>query len=217
MSVPLAPRIANIFISYVTYIRQMFWPTRLAFFYPYPHTILAWKAVLASLVVVGISVLAIRAWQTRPYFTVGWFWYIGTLVPVIGVVQVGMQAHADRYMYVPMVGLLLILAWAAAEAAQKWPWTRSLIAVAAFVSCGACMALTWKQAAYWQNSETLFHRAIEVTQENWVAEYNLGTYLLTAGRGVDVRTVRLRSLILRQPSAPSRITPGRVTTSASAR
>src|SRR5712692_6836414 len=72
MSVPLAPRIANIFISYVTYIRQMFWPTRLAFFYPYPHTILAWKAVLASLVVVGISVLAIRAWQTRPYFTVGW-------------------------------------------------------------------------------------------------------------------------------------------------
>jgi protein O-mannosyl-transferase len=184
-AVPLATRTANVFISYVTYIGQMFWPARLACYYPYPQSIQASHAAVAFAVVLAVSVLAILAWRERPYLAVGWFWYLGTLVPVIGLVQVGEAAHADRYMYIPMVGLLLMLAWGAADVVKKWPRTKPAIATAAVVSCAACMALAWKQTAHWQNSETLFQHAIEVTQDNWLAEYDLGIYLNTMGRSAD--------------------------------
>jgi tetratricopeptide (TPR) repeat protein len=178
LQVPLPARIANGFVSYVTYIRQMFWPARLAFYYPFPSSILVWK-VIGSVAIIGLlSTAAALAWRTRPYITVGWFWYIGTLVPVIGLVQVGTQGHADRYMYIPMVGLLMILAWGAAEIAEKWPLTRPAFAGVAAVSVVACMVLTWKEASYWQNSEILYQRALDVTERNWLAEYQLGTYLL---------------------------------------
>jgi tetratricopeptide (TPR) repeat protein len=183
-SVPLALRMANVFISYVTYIRQTLWPTRLAFFYPY-HSIPPRQVVFSLTIVLGVSALAIWAWRRQPYFTVGWFWFIGTLIPVVGVVQAGRQAHADRYMYVPMIGLLLILAWGAADVVQQWPRTKLIIAASAVVCCAACMVLTWKETAYWRNSETLYQRAIDVTLDNWVAEYNLGTHYTTAGRSVD--------------------------------
>jgi tetratricopeptide (TPR) repeat protein len=107
----------------------------------------------------------------------GWFWYVGTLVPVIGLVQVGLQAHADRYMYVPMIGLSVILAWGAADVFTKWPRTKMAIATTGIVFCAACMVIARMETAYWQNSGTLFQRAIHVTQGNVVAEYNLGTYL----------------------------------------
>jgi tetratricopeptide (TPR) repeat protein len=181
-TIPLATRTENAFLSYLTYIGQMFWPTRLAFFYPYPAAMPGWQAAAACAVVVAMSVLAIRAWRTRPYLAVGWFWYLGTLVPVIGLVQAGAQAHADRYMYIPMVGLSVMLAWGAADVVMKWPQTKPALAAAAVVSCAACMALAWKQATYWQNSETLFQRAIEVTEDNALAEYNLGTYLVRMQR-----------------------------------
>ncbi len=185
MRVPPAARLANVFISYAMYIRQMFWPTRLAFFYPYPHTIPAWKAGVAAAALLVVTALAMLTWRARPYFAVGWFWYLGTLVPVIGLVQVGMQAHADRYMYIPMAGLLVILAWGAADVVGKWPRTKPAIAAAAVLCCTVCAVGAWKEAGYWQNSETLFERAIAVTQDNWVAEYNLGHYLLGAGRGAE--------------------------------
>jgi protein O-mannosyl-transferase len=184
-AIPLATRTVNVFISYVTYIGQTLWPTRLACYYPYPQSIRAWPAAAACAVLLAVSALAAWAWRMRPYLAVGWFWFLGTLVPVIGLVQVGTQAHADRYMYIPMVGLLLMLAWGAADLVKKWPRTKPAIAAAAVVSCAACMALAWKQASYWQNSETLFQHAIEVTQDNWVAEFDLGTYLNTMGRGAD--------------------------------
>jgi len=177
VAMPLATRIENAFLSYVTYIEQTFWPTRLSVFYPYPPSIPAWQAAAAFAVILAISVLAIRAWRTRPYVTVGWFWYIGTLVPVIGLIQVGKQAHADRYMYVPMVGLSVMLAWGAAEVAVRWPQAKLTAAAAGIVSCAACMALARMETAHWRNTETLFRQAIEVTQDNVLAEYNLATYL----------------------------------------
>jgi Tfp pilus assembly protein PilF len=184
-AIPPATRIENVFISYLTYIGQMFWPVRLAVYYPYPPSIPAWQAAAALTVVLAVSVLTIRMWRTRPYLAVGWFWYLGTLVPVIGFVQVGSQAHADRYMYVPMIGLSVALAWGAADIAAKWPRTRSALAAAAVVSCATCLALAWREAAYWRNSETLFERALEVTRYNSVAENNLGMHLMTVQRNAD--------------------------------
>jgi len=178
---PLAIRIENAFITYLIYVKQAFVPTRLAVFYPYPSSIAAWQAAAAFVVVLAISVLAIQAWRERPYLTVGWFWYLGTLVPVIGLVQVGQQAHADRYTYVPLVGLSIMLAWGGAEVAAKWPRTKPALAAAAVISCAVCMVLARQEASYWQNSETLYQRAIAVTQRNQVAENNLGMYLMRQG------------------------------------
>jgi protein O-mannosyl-transferase len=185
VSIPPATRIANAFISYCTYIRQMFLPVRLSVFYPYPHLIPAWKEWVAIAVILGVSALVILAWRTRPYLAVGWFWYLGTMVPVVGLVQAGMQAHADRYMYVPMVGLLMMLGWGGAELASKWPSAKPTIGALAVVSCVACLVLAWNEIAYWQNDQTLFERAIEVTQDNWVAENDLGTYLYRQGQNAD--------------------------------
>ena len=176
----LPVRIANALISYVVYLGQMVWPARLAVLYPYQQSPAMWQAAAAAAVLLAVSAAVIFAWRRRPYLAVGWFWYLGTLVPVIGLVQVGLQARADRYMYIPMIGLLLMLAWSAAELQPKW-W----LALAAGAACVACISIARVQTDYWQNSETLFDRAIDVTKDNYVAEYNLGNYLMNSRRGSE--------------------------------
>ena len=175
--IPLVTRLENVFVSYVTYIGQMFWPARLAVFYPHPMSIPAWKAAVAAGVLLTASFLVARVWRTFPYLAVGWLWYLGTLVPVIGLVQSGGQAHADRYMYIPMVGLSMMLAWGAADVGARWPRTKPWICLAGVLSCVACMAYARTVTAHWRNTETLFGQALEVTQGNLVAEYDLATYL----------------------------------------
>ena len=124
--------------------------------------------------------------QTRPYLATGWFWFLVTLVPVIGLVQVGEQSHADRYMYIPMVGLSLMVAWGGADAARKWPSLRPVVAAGGVLICVTCGALAWRQTAVWRNAETLYGQAISATGENWLAEGNLGAYLLDQPeRGAD--------------------------------
>jgi tetratricopeptide (TPR) repeat protein len=181
LAIPLDARIAKALISYVTYIRQTFWPAGLAVFYPYPRVILARRGGIALAIVLSVSALAILMWRGRPYlapyFATGWFWYLGMLVPVIGLVQAGHQSHADRYTYLPMAGLSLMLAWGAADVVRKWPRTKPAIATAATAACMVCMALAWRQAAYWRNGETLYQHAIDVTGDNWFAHNNLGYYL----------------------------------------
>jgi tetratricopeptide (TPR) repeat protein len=186
-SFPLALRTQNALISYVTYVRQALWPSGLAAFYPFPRSIPVWESAAALFLLLAVSALAIRAWRTRPYFAMGWFWYLGTLVPVIGLVQVGEQAHADRYMYIPLVGLSILLAWGAADLAAKWRGTHPFLIAAATWSCvGLCIAVSWKQTTYWQNSETLFQHAIDVTKDNWLAEGSLGECLRNQpGRRAD--------------------------------
>jgi Flp pilus assembly protein TadD len=166
---PLQLRIENALVSYLVYIANTFWPVDLAVFYPFSSGIPIWQPLLGALFIIVISALVV-AFRKHPYLAAGWFWYLGTLVPVIGLVQVGTQAHADRYMYVPMVGLAIMWVWSAADG--KVP---SIVA-AALVLC--CIPLTWVQAAYWQNSGTLFERALAVTSNNAIAEHNLGSYLL---------------------------------------
>jgi tetratricopeptide (TPR) repeat protein len=140
-----------------------------------------WQVLVAASLLAGLSVFAIVSRRTIPYVTVGWFWFLGTLVPVIGIVQVGMQDHADRYMYVPMVGLLLIAAWGGADLVKAWPAAQPAIAALAVVCCAASMFASRKEVAYWRNSESLFGRALEVTQDNWVAHFALGNYLARTG------------------------------------
>lgn len=178
---PLATRAENAFVSYLTYIGQMFWPVHLSALYPYRPSIPPWQAAAAFLIVLAISALAVRAWRSRPWFAAGWFWYLGTLVPVIGFVQVGEQAHADRYMYLPMIGLTIVLAWGAQEVIAKWPRAKPLLA-AGFIFCEICMALSWFETAHWRDNEALWGQALAVTSNNTMAEYNLATHRAALGR-----------------------------------
>ncbi len=175
---PLGLRVENVLVSYVVYIVKMFWPSGLAVFYPYPASIPTWQVATAGLALAAISALAIRGLRDRPYLVVGWLWYLVTLGPVIGLVQVGGQARADRYMYVPMVGLAIMLAWGAVDIVRRWPRAVSAVGGVATVACLSCVSLTWAQIQHWQNSETLFKHALAVTgTDNYVAHHNLGLAL----------------------------------------
>ena len=170
---PMEVRIENAGVAYVTYIVQTFWPARLAPMYPYPESVAAWEWAAAFAILLGVSAVAIYTWRTRPYIATGWFWYLGTLVPVIGLVQVGAQARADRYTYIPMVGLSMILAWGAVEVAGRWLRTRMAIATAAVVACVACTAIASTQTAYWQDGVTLFQHTVDLDPNNYPAKYQL--------------------------------------------
>jgi tetratricopeptide (TPR) repeat protein len=182
MIMPLSQRIPNAVISYAAYIGKMFWPTHLAWFYAYPDATPVGQLIVAIAVLLGVSALAIATWRTQPYIITGWCWYLGTLVPVIGLVQVGAQARADRYTYIPMVGLLWILAFGTADLVERWPRWKPVVAVAVFASCSACLVLTWRQAGYWHDSITLYQHAVDVTDDNRWARYNLsGQHYILAG------------------------------------
>ena len=176
---PFETRLVNAIHSCALYILEAFWPARLAVFYPYPHDFallpLLIEGVLLAVVTAGVIVLRRRA----PYLLVGWGWFVVTLSPVIGLVQVGAQAHADRYMYIPMVGLLVMLIWGAAEILEELRAKTLAIPLAA-VACLVSAALSWVQVGYWRNSETLFRHALAVTNNNSVAYHSLGSYLMTS-------------------------------------
>ncbi|HEV1286119.1 MAG TPA: tetratricopeptide repeat protein [Bryobacteraceae bacterium] len=179
--IPLATRAENAVISYVAYIVQFFWPSGLAVFYPYPPVLPVWQIAGSALILGAISALALL----RPYLAVGWFWYLGTLVPVIGLVQVGLQAKADRYTYIPTIGLSIMLAWGVSEIVARWPRAKFPVQAAAVSICLAWLALTWTQVQYWQNSVTLFDHAIASTHDNFIAHSNLGVVLAEQGKTQD--------------------------------
>jgi protein O-mannosyl-transferase len=180
-TLPLEFRVCNALISYVRYAIKTVWPFNLAVFYPAPGQ---WPDIwvgAAVVVLAGVSALALWRVRAAPYLAVGWLWYLGTLVPVIGLVQVGQQAMADRYSYIPLIGLFLMIVWAAADIAGRWPPARGWLAAAGAVGIGACAMLTWRQAGYWRNSGSLFEHALAVTHDNAVAQNNLGVWLMDGG------------------------------------
>jgi tetratricopeptide (TPR) repeat protein len=200
---PLQARLANATHSCALYILKTFWPARLAVFYPYPRDfaflpVLAEGFLLAA-VTTGVIVMRRRA----PYLLMGWSWFVVTLVPVIGLVQVGAQAHADRYMYIPMVGLLVMLIWGAAEILEKLRAKRLAIPLAA-AACLASAVLSWVQVGYWRNSETLFRHALAVTKDNSVANHNLGSYLMSSGRLSEALPYLETAVRIDPDSAPAR-------------
>jgi len=179
-------RIANGLVSYVKYLGKMIWPHPLAVFYPHPGSSLPmWQAAGAGLLLVTISVMVLRASRRHPYLMVGWLWYLGTLVPVIGLVQVGPQAMADRFTYIPLIGLYIVIAWGVPEIVPRWPHRKLHLATLSTTLFLFLMALTWKQVQYWKNDISLFERTLEVTSNNWLSNNNLGVALDRKGRTDD--------------------------------
>ncbi|UCE99319.1 MAG: tetratricopeptide repeat protein [Planctomycetota bacterium] len=176
-------RVANAFISYIVYLSKMIWPSRLAVFYPYPTgAVSIWLAVLAALLVVCISICLIWLARNRKYLLTGWFWYIGALVPVIGLIQVGGQVRADRYTYLPSIGIFIIVAWSAAEVLAKWRYRRVVLSVSGGLVICAMVLCARLQLRHWQDSFTLFKHSVEVTKNNYVGHTGLGKALRAQGK-----------------------------------
>ena len=181
-SLPLGARGGNALISYCRYLGKLFWPVDLAVFYPHPGYWPMGKVLLAGVLLLGITELCVVVRRRYPFMLIGWLWYVGTLVPVIGLVQVGDQAMADRYTYIPSLGVLILVIWGANELTRQWRHQLMILSVA---GCGAiilCLGMTRRQLGYWQDSETLFRHALEVTKNNYLAHDNLGDILSQKGR-----------------------------------
>jgi Tfp pilus assembly protein PilF len=184
---PFAVRFANALHSYAIYIWKTFWPSGFAVYYPLPGTALpVWKPALAALILCAISVIAWRQRKGRPYLLVGWLWFVGTLVPVIGIIQVGDQAMADRYAYLPLIGLFVALIWGAADLLESLHvGTLPRCALATLALAVFCW-LTSQQLGYWQNSVTIWSRTLEITNGDLQVEKQLANALVTAGETQQV-------------------------------
>jgi tetratricopeptide (TPR) repeat protein len=182
-SVPMTLRIANALVSYAGYIGKMIWPDNLAVFYPPPPLVPTWQAASAALFLALASVLVLRVTTSRPYFAVGWLWYVGTLVPVIGLVRVGLwPAMADRFAYVPLIGVFIVVAWAVPDLLTRWRYRKMILPILAASLLSVLMVLTWFQVGYWHDDTTLFQHAVDVTDNNYVAMNNLGNALKLKGK-----------------------------------
>jgi Flp pilus assembly protein TadD len=196
---PLAARIANALLAYVAYLRDMLWPLSLAVHYPHAgRNLSVGPALAAGVLLAAVTVLVLVPGRRWPYLAVGWFWYLGTLVPVIGLVQVGGQAMADRYTYVPLIGIFLALTWGVSDLASAWQVPRwGLVAATAFLLT-ACAALTWIQVGYWKSDLDLWEHAVAVTRNNPRALQNLGSAYHKAGRSADAER-ELRKAVAMSP------------------
>lgn len=205
---PLEMRLANAVITYVQYILKMFWPTDLAFFYPYVPWWPPWIAAGATLFLTGLTLLVVRFARTRPYLAVGWFWYLGTLVPVIGMVQVGSQALADRYTYIPLIGLFIMITWGAPDLMAKWRLRKPIFLVMCMAVLTVLSICSWRQVQYWKDSVTLFERALAITANNYLAHNNLGVALYYEGKTQDAIRHYNAALKIKPRFADARVNVG---------
>ena len=187
-------RVANALVSYVRYLGKLLWPQNMAVVYPYPAHIPAWQIAGAALLLVAITIVAIRSASHRPWLIVGWLWFVISLVPVIGLVQVGVQSMADRYTYLPAIGFFLMITWTAADGVVNWPAAKPVLATAAGVVLAACFVVSSHQLQYWRNSFALFTHALEVNPNNAVAHCNLGQAFAAAGKSAEAREHYARAL-----------------------
>jgi len=178
-------RTANAVLAYSRYIWLTFWPAKLSVFYPYPHGVPMIERIASAGFLLLISIIVILMLRRRPYLAVGWLWYLGTMVPVIGLVQVGGQAMADRYTYIPLTGLFIMIVYSALELIKGMRYRQVILlisGVTAVVILGIC---TWFQSGCWQNSITLYEHALAVTKNNYLAHNNLGSVLVEKGRSYE--------------------------------
>jgi hypothetical protein len=179
---PMGVRVSNALVSYVIYIEKTLWPHDLAVFYPHPGSWPLWQAAGAALLLVAVSTVVIAAVRKAPYLAFGWFWYLGTLVPVIGLVQVGDHAMADRYTYVPLIGLFIMMAWGGRDLVKHWPQYKTALVFSASALIIAAAMSSAQQLKHWQNSVSLFEHTLSVTENNHGARNNLGLALAQEGR-----------------------------------
>ncbi len=182
---PLLVRLAKVPINYVTYLQKTIWPESLAMPYAYETTVSFTIAVVWAMLLAGVTLLTLWRISSRPYLAVGWFWYLGTLVPVIGLVQVGGTPLADRFTYLPLIGLFVALAWGMGEMCVERRTPKLLIIFLAAIILAVCALRTRDQLGYWQNNETLLRHTLAVTKNNYIACINLGTWLSKKGQPVE--------------------------------
>ena len=171
---PLGTRLANALVSYAAYMGKMLWPVNLAVLYPHPVWWPAWKVLFALVLLAAITAAVMKGARRRPYLPVGWLWYVGTLIPVIGIVQVGSQAMADRYTYIPLIGLFIIAAWGISDVLKNLPRRREILAALSALCLICLFFLTWKQVSYWRSSITLYTRTLAITDFNSIIYTNRG-------------------------------------------
>jgi len=200
-AVPFTVRIMNTLTAYVIYLRQTVWPANLAVLYPYQTSPSAIVAAAAFVMLAVTTAVILRRARSQPYLAVGWFWFVGTLVPVIGLVQIGGAAHADRYTYFPSIGLFVAAVWTGAALAQRISIPRRALIAAAVVIVAACAFATRVQAGYWADGITLWERAVAVTVNNSRAYNNLGTSYADAGRQGEAAAAYRRAIQI-QPDLP---------------
>jgi len=185
---PLLPRLKNAVVSLVIYLRQMFWPVDLAIFYPHPHDQLnIWIVLGAAVLVAGITLFAIIVRQKHPYVIVGWFWYLLLVAPVLGIFQAGLQGRADRFTYLPHIGITILVAWLCADLTQRW--RNQKIALGSFAACtiAASTVLAWQQTTYWCDSISVWQHTLAVTSGNQIAHQDLAEALAARGQIAESR------------------------------
>ena len=178
---PIDARIANALAAYVKYLVKLAWPYPITFFYPLAP-VPWWQEMWAGLALMVLSAFLLFRARRHPYLAVGWLWYLVTLLPVIGLVQVGGQAMADRYTYVPFIGLFVMVAWGISEATAEWRHRNTILSLSAAAVLLGCLVSTWMQAGYWRNSESLYFEAIRVAGDNYMAYHHLGMAYTNQGR-----------------------------------
>src|SRR5439155_7900914 len=184
----LLARLKNAAVSVIVYLRQMFWPTHLAVFYPHPHDQLnIWVVLACVALIVVLTLLAIFFRQKHPYVFVGWFWYLILLVPVLGIVQAGLQARADRFTYLPHIGITMLLTWTCADLTQQWRNRRVVLTSMAACAIAASTVLAYQQTTYWRDSISILEHALAVTPDNQTAHQNLAAALWSKGKTTDSR------------------------------
>lgn len=192
-------RIETALISYVRYVATAIWPSGLALFYPHPAKLFpVWQVGAAALALVFATAIVVSEWRPRPYLAVGWFWFLVSMFPMIGLVQVGQQARADRYAYISFIGLFMIAVWAVADWAHRNQVPRSWVAVPATVILIALSAVTHRQIGFWSDTTTVWSRSLDVTQDNFVAHTALASYLAEQGQ-VEEAAVHLRAALAIEP------------------
>jgi tetratricopeptide (TPR) repeat protein len=183
-AVPIITRLQNSLVSYAAYLENTCWPDKLAVLYPYAQTLTNGTMIYASALLIGIFALAIVTRRSKPYLLIGWLWYLGVLVPAVGLIQVGQQSMADRYTYLPTIGILVMVVWGVADLrlikAQR-SWAMAATGLALGILVGLAVA-SRRQLTFWKDSESLFTHALAVTTNNSVAHYSLGSALATKGR-----------------------------------
>jgi tetratricopeptide (TPR) repeat protein len=181
-TLPLTVRIENATVSYIEYILKTIWPKSLAVLYPHPMTIPVWKVVCSTLLLLTITILVTLGTRKHPYLIVGWLWYLITLLPVIGLLQAGIQSMADRFMYMPMIGLLMMAIYGISDMCKRWSYKRWALAVLGVLLLISLIVTTRAQVKLWRNSEALFRHTIQVTNNNYLIYNYLGAELLIQGR-----------------------------------
>ncbi|HAR33024.1 MAG TPA: hypothetical protein DCR95_02750 [Desulfobacter sp.] len=205
--IPLNIRIQNAVLSYATYLKNLIWPMDLAVFYPHPKDTISTAALgVSALLILIITVWVIRTGKNHPYFPIGWFWYLGTMVPVTGIFQSGMQAMADRFAYLPFIGLYIMFSWGTCSLISKikLKFHNGIYVGMILTVIPVLMVLTHNQLSLWRNSESLYTHTLQVTQNNYIIHYAMGDLMAQKGRLAEAKDHFVKAMQMEPYTGPQK-------------